>query len=291
MFLTFKWSLFFSWSIFDASQLPAYAACFRLPKKHSTGRSWGTFSGSEVFKPSRLLCSWRSFEHLLPLFQDWGGYMRLLPLAEGHAFLPEGLSVGNSWNTTCSWDLNQASCSWPPSGDLTRHLRACAGGLGQIVPDPAFLFVVFLSSNDWRKWVNSAFRKTPLFKNCRSERLSLLFISKIEIYNPLSALLLTLVCHFYHVLLRVAIFCTQCCYSYKLLKETKRFVHKNSVMENLPVQSCPIFYHTTLTHGSCVLSVSSTPPCFIMVSARYALCYILVTPMPMHTTYPALCIW
>ena len=42
-----------------------------------------------------------------------------------------------------SWDLSQASCSWPPSGDLTRHLRACAGGLGQIVPDPAFLFVFF----------------------------------------------------------------------------------------------------------------------------------------------------
>ena len=132
--------------------------------------------------------------------------MGCLPLVECHAFLPEGLSLGNSWNTTSSWDLNQASCSWPPSGDLTRHLQACAGGLGQIVPDPAFLFVVFLSSNDWRKWVNSAFRKTPLFKNCRCERLSLLYISKIEIYNPLSALLLTLVCHFYYVLLRNAIF-------------------------------------------------------------------------------------
>ena len=93
-----------------------------------------------------------------------------------------------------------------PFGDLTRHLQACAGGLGQIVPDPAFLFVVFLSSNDWRKWVNGAFRKTPLFKNCRCEWLSLLYISKIEIYNPLSALLLTLVCHFYQLLLRAAIF-------------------------------------------------------------------------------------
>ena len=89
--------------------------------------------------------------------------MGLLPLAECHAFLSKGLSVGNSWNTTCSWDLNQASCSWPPSGDLTRHLRACAGGLGQIVPDPAFLFNVFLTLNAWRIWVNSAFRKTPLF--------------------------------------------------------------------------------------------------------------------------------
>ena len=68
------------------------------------------------------------------------------------------------------------------------------------------MFVVFLSSNDWRKWLNSAFRKTPLFKNCRCERLSLLYISKIEIYNPLSALLLTLICHFYYALLTVAIF-------------------------------------------------------------------------------------
>ena len=93
-----------------------------------------------------------------------------------------------------------------PSGDLKRHLRACAAGLGQIVPDPAFFFVVFLSSNDWRTWINSAFCKTPLFKKHTSDRLSLLFISKVKIYNPLSALLLTLVCHFYHVLLRVAIF-------------------------------------------------------------------------------------
>ena len=45
-----------------------------------------------------------------------------------------------------------------------------------------------------------------LVKNCRCERLFLLYISKIEIYNPLSAVLLTLVCHFYYVLLSVAIF-------------------------------------------------------------------------------------
>ena len=64
----------------------------------------------------------------------------------------------------------------------------------------------FLSSNDWRTWENSAFRKTPLFKNCTSERLSLPFISKVEIYNPLPALLLTLVCHLYNLLLRVANF-------------------------------------------------------------------------------------
>ena len=174
--------------------------------------------------------------------------MGFLPLVECHAFLPEGLSVGNSWNTTSSWDLNQASCSWPPSGDLTRHLQACAGGLGQIVPDPAFLFVVFLSSNDWRKWVNSAFRKTPLFKNCRCERLSLLYISKKEIYNPLSALLLTLVCHFYYVLLRVATFVLNVAIATYFERRQKELsTGKNSFMENLPGQSCPIFYRTTLS--------------------------------------------
>ena len=128
MFLTFKWSLFFSWSIFWCFPAASIHCLFQAATKHSTGRSWGTFGGSEVFKPSRLLCSWRSFEHLLPLFHDWGGYMGLLPLAECHAFLTKGLSVGNSWNTTCSWNLNQASCSWSPSGGLTRHLRACRLG-------------------------------------------------------------------------------------------------------------------------------------------------------------------
>ena len=125
-----------------------------------------------------------------------------------------------------------------PSDDLTRHLRACAGGLGQIVPDPVLLFVDFLSSNGWRKCVNSAFRKTPLFKNCRSERLSgrarylqgrnlhTSFYSLVDFglpFLPCSSQS----CHF----------CTQCCYSYILLKETKRSVHKNSFMENFPVQS------------------------------------------------------
>ena len=94
------------------------------------------------------------------------------------------------------------------------------------------------------KWVNSAFRKTPLFKNCRSERLSLLFISKIEIYNPLSVVDFGL--PFLPCASQNCHFCTQCGYSYILLKETKRFVHKSSSMENIPVQSCPIFYRTTL---------------------------------------------
>ena len=85
-------------------------------------------------------------------------------------------------------------------------MQACGGGLEQIVPDPAFFYVVFLSSNNWRTWINSAFCKTQLFKKCTSERLSLLFIFIVEIYNPLSALLLTLVWHFYHVLLSVSIF-------------------------------------------------------------------------------------
>ena len=147
--------------MFDASQLPAYTAtCFGLPKKRSTGRSWGTFGGFEVFEPYRLICSWKSFKHFLPLFQGWRSCMDLLCLVESYAFLPEGFSVADSWNITCSWVLNQASCSRPPSGDLTRHLRACAGGLGQIVPDPAFFFVVFLSSNDWRTWEQRRYQRT-----------------------------------------------------------------------------------------------------------------------------------
>ena len=158
MSLTTKWSLFFSWSMFDASQLPANTACFRMPKKCSTGRSWGTFGRFEVFEPTRTLCSWRSSKHSVPFFQGWRAWMDLLSLVECYAFFPEDLSVADS-RSTCSWVLNQASCSWPPSGDLTRHLRACAGGLEQIVPDPAFFYVVFLSgSNTWRIWINSAFQ-------------------------------------------------------------------------------------------------------------------------------------
>ena len=143
MSLTSTWTLFFSWSMFDASPLPAYTACFRLSIKHSTGCSWGTFGGLEVFGPSCTLCSWKSSKHSLPLFQGWRGCMDFLSLVECYAILPEGLSVADSWNTTCSWILNQASCSWPLSGDLTRHLRACAGGWGwlfQIQPSSLLFF-------------------------------------------------------------------------------------------------------------------------------------------------------
>ena len=45
MFLAFKWSLFFSWSIFDASQLPVYTACFRLPKKTLIWTQLGSSAG------------------------------------------------------------------------------------------------------------------------------------------------------------------------------------------------------------------------------------------------------
>ena len=143
---------------------------------------------------------------------------RSFPFFSGMLCLPP-------WIRQCCWQLkHHMKLGFKPSfpaadplrGDWTRHLRACVGGLGQIVPDPAFFFVVFLSSNDWRTWVNSAFCKTQLFKKRTSERLSILFIFIVEIYNPLSALLLTLVCHFYHGLPRVAIFRTQCCYSDRL---------------------------------------------------------------------------
>ena len=39
MSLISKWSLFFSWSMFDASQPTEYTACFKLPTKYSTGHS------------------------------------------------------------------------------------------------------------------------------------------------------------------------------------------------------------------------------------------------------------
>ena len=45
MFLAFKWSLFFSWSIFDASQLPVYTACFRLPKNAHLDAAGGHSAG------------------------------------------------------------------------------------------------------------------------------------------------------------------------------------------------------------------------------------------------------
>ena len=205
---------------------------------------WGTFCGLKIL--NHLACN--APEGAPSTFSSFPGLERLhgpsclCGFVDCYAFLPEGLGVADSGRTTCSWVLNQASCSWPTSSDLMRRFSACAGYLGQIVPDPAFFFVVFLlSSNDWKTWVNSAFRKTWLFKNCTSERLSLPFISEVDIYNPLSALLLTLACHFYHVLLRVAIFVLNVAIPTDFNKETNRIVHKNSFLENTPTQSCPIF--------------------------------------------------
>ena len=131
MILTFKWSLFFSWSMFDAPQLPAYTACFRLPKKRSTGCSWGTVRrvwGLSTIPPVLLL------KELHALVASFTGLEKLhdLPLVECYAFLPEGLSVAGSWSTTWSWVLNQALQQGPPSGDLTRHLRACTGAWNRL---------------------------------------------------------------------------------------------------------------------------------------------------------------
>ena len=144
------------------------------------------------------------------LFQGWSNCMDLLSLACGMLCLPP-------WRPQCHCQLKHhmqvnfkpsfpAAAADPTSGDLTRHLRACARCLGQVVPDPAFSFVVFLSSNDGRTWARRAFCKTSLFKKTHKLRPSLLFISKEKIYNPLSALMLTLVCNLGHVFLKVAIF-------------------------------------------------------------------------------------
>ena len=90
--------------------------------------------------------------------------MGLLPLAECHAFLPKGLGVGNSWNTTCSWDLNQASCSWPSSGDLTRHLRACAQwGLGADCSGSSLLVCCFSNLKWLEKMGKQCFSQNATF--------------------------------------------------------------------------------------------------------------------------------
>ena len=94
MSLTSKWTFFFSWSMFDASQLPAYTACFRLPVKHSTGCSWGTFGGV-AFEPSRTLCSWRSSNHLLPSFPA-------LERLHGPSFSC-GMLCHPPWRHQCGW--------------------------------------------------------------------------------------------------------------------------------------------------------------------------------------------
>ena len=59
-------------------------------------------------------------------------------------------------------------------------------------------------------------------------------------------------------------FCTQCCYSYILWKETKRIVHKNSFMENLPGQSFPIFYPATLMSSMRYFLFFFSLPCIFM---------------------------
>ena len=54
-------------------------------------------------------------------------------------------------------------------------------------------------------------------------------ISKIEIYNPLSALLLTFICHFYYVLLRVAIFVLNVAIATYFERRQKELSRKNSL--------------------------------------------------------------
>ena len=175
-------------------------------------------------------------------------HMGFLPLVECHAFLPEGLSVGNSWNPTSSWDLNQASCSWPPSGDLTRHLQACAGGLGQIVSGSSLLVCCF-SILKWLEKMgkqcfsqNAALQKLQMSKTFPSlyfqdRNLQSSFLLSCWLWSVISIMCFS---ELPFLLLNVAI-------ATYFERETKRIVHKNSFMENLPGQSCPIFYRTTLT--------------------------------------------
>ena len=249
MSLTSKWSLFFS-SMFDASQLPAYTACFRLPKNAQLDAAEGHLADLRSLNhpvcyppegaPSTCCLFSRAGEAAWAFFFLWNA----IP-----SFLKARVSVADSWSTTCSWVWNQASCSWPPSGDLTKHLQACAGGLGQVVPDSAFFFVVFLTSNDWRTWVNHALCKTQLLKKRTSERLSLLFISIIEIYNPLSALLLTLVCHQSTICFSELPFSYSMLLFLQTLKWDKQNCPQKLFLGNLPTQICPIFYRTSLRNA------------------------------------------
>ena len=115
---------------------------FLAAQKRSTGRTWETFGGFEVFEPYRLLCSWKSFKHLLALFQGWRGCMDLLSLVECYAFLPEGLSVGQLKHHM-QLSLNQASCSRPPFWWLDETLVSLRWGLGADCSGSSLLLCCF----------------------------------------------------------------------------------------------------------------------------------------------------
>ena len=82
--------------MFDASQLPAYSACFRLPIKRSTGRSSGgpgdlvglrSSNHPARYAPEGARCLFSS--------SGWRGCMDLRSLVECYSFLLEGLSVAD----------------------------------------------------------------------------------------------------------------------------------------------------------------------------------------------------
>ena len=52
--------LFPSAEIVDDFQLPVYTAFIWIPKKRSSGRSWGTFDGLVVFRTYCTVSSWKS---------------------------------------------------------------------------------------------------------------------------------------------------------------------------------------------------------------------------------------
>ena len=76
-----------------------------------------------------------------------------------------------------------------------------------------------------------------------------LYISKIEIYNPLSALLLTLVCHFYYVLLRVAIFVLNVAIATYFERRQKELSTKTLLWKIYRGKVVQFFYRTTLTNA------------------------------------------
>ena len=119
--------------------------------------------------------------------------MDLLTLVECYAILTEGLTVALKHHMQLSFKprfLQLTPFRWLDEALASLH---CGLGAGCSTSN------LFLCCFSIRKWLENMgkqcflFCKTPLLKKRTSERLSLLFISSIEIYNPLSALLLTLV--------------------------------------------------------------------------------------------------
>ena len=117
-----KWSLFLSWSMFDASQLPAYTACFRLPKNFQLDAAKGHLAGLRSLNhPACYAPEGAPSTQACCLFSRTGEAAWTFLLLECYAIFTEGLrDCADSWSTTCSWGAWPPwPDSWPPSRFLT----------------------------------------------------------------------------------------------------------------------------------------------------------------------------